>query len=148
MILHPRTGQREHHKRENRGIRQIICKAKQIDDELWIYFDSSRIPRMWLSLMSKMFAQKHSCWESWELNNAFPRVTLIFPVHSPDIPSISPSAQPTQRCTAVHITLCSAHSQLSTHIASSLSKAPVQLYLFLLIDFKKVTLISRRTHFY
>lgn len=98
--------------------------------------------------MSKIFAQKHSCLESWELNDACSRMTLIFLMSSPDIPSISPSVQPTQRCTTVHITLWSAPSQLSTHTASSPIKAYVQFCQFLLTDFKKVTLISRRSHFY
>lgn len=113
-----------------------------------IYFDSNRIPLLWLCLMSKTFAQKHSCLESWELNDVCSRMTLIFLMSSPDIPSVSPSVQPTQRCTTVHITLWSAPSQLSTHAASSPIKAYVQFCQFLLTDFKKETLISRRSHFY
>lgn len=134
LILYTRTGQRGHPKQ---NIRQITCKAKEIDEELWIYFDSSRISLLWLSLMSKTFVQRHSCLESWELNDCCSRVTLIFPIYGPDISSLSPSVQPTQRCTTVYITLWSVHSQLSTHVASSLSKAHVQFCQLLLTDFKK-----------
>lgn len=118
-------------------MRQITCKAKEIDEELWIYSDSSRISLLWLSLMSKTFIQRHSCLESWELNDCCSRVILIFPIYGPDISSISPSVQPTQRFPTVYITLWCAHSQLSTHIASSLSKAHVQFCQLLLTDFKK-----------